>query len=211
MEEKKPQVPTTISRINDRGLIEILDVHTGRVLCVQTSYRDLLEEKFDRLTRIDTPEGPVYVEKGINFDIVNHLRSVPYSKVLGDLLCQDIVGGATLVRACAKLNLDYATVIRWQREHEGFKEALKTARKDRAEFLHDEILEKARTKASANTEIEALKWAAEVGDPERYSPKKKDMVAGGNTIQFIISTGIDRTQIPVAEPKDVTPKEEPGQ
>jgi hypothetical protein len=210
MAEETPIPPSSFARLNDRGLIEIVDTLTGRILCVQSSYKDLLTAKFERLTKIDTPQGPVWVEKGINFDIINHLDNIPYSRVLGDLLCQFIVEGATMVKAAKRLNLEYATVVRWQRENVEFRENLQRARIDRTEWIHDEILEKARTKATANVEIEALKWAAEKGNPDRYGPKQKNMEITGGVIQFIVNTGIDRTPIPMAEPKDVSPREIDG-
>jgi hypothetical protein len=203
-----PAAPTTFARLNSRGLIEIVDVVSGRILCVQTSPRDLLAEKLDNLTRIDTPQGPVWIERGINLDIVNHIKTMPYSEVLGDLLCQYITEGESLVAACKKLNLEYADVKRWERTQESFKESLKTAQRDRADYLHDEILQKAREKADVKTEIDTLKWAAGKGNPEKYEQKPQKGELGGNSITFVIGTGISRD--PVALATDVTPKESDG-
>lgn len=172
---------------------------------MQHSPQDLLGEKWDRLTRIDTPQGPVFIEKGINFDILRHSTGEPYSQVLSDLICERIVNGSTLIAACNELNLGYATICRWRRENEDFRKKLDDARKDRAEYLHDEMLTRARhSRTSARTHIEALQYAMERGDPGSYAPKAKQG-EGVGAITFVISTGIDRTPPGVEEAKDVTP------
>lgn len=206
----KPTPPATYARVNPQtNLVEVLDIHTGRVLCVQHSPEDLLGTKWDRLTRIDTPEGPVFIEKGINFDITRVLKGTPYSEVLADLICQKVVEGFSLVEACRKMNLEYSTLCRWKRENEAFKERLAEARRDRAEALHDEMLARARrTGTSARTHIEALQYSMERGDPEQYAPKQKLAEVQGN-ITFMISTGISRELPPGGEAQDVTPKETP--
>lgn len=181
-----------------------MDYHTGRVLCVQHSAEDLLKGKFERLTCIETPQGPVWIEKGINFDIVASLRGEPFSEILGDLICEHVVNGMSLVKACKETGLEYSTVCRWRRENPEFLKRLDQAKKDRAEFLHDEMLERARhSRTSARTHIEALQYAAEKGDPEKYAPKSPQKGEFQGNVTFILSTGIDRT-LPPTEIKDVT-------
>jgi len=201
-----PEIPAHFARLNKQGLIEVVDYHTGRVLCVQHSAEDLLKGKFERLTRIETPQGDVWIEKGINFDIVASLRGEPFSEVLGDLLCEHVVNGKSLVGACKELNLEYSTVCRWRRENPEFLKRLDQAKKDRAEFLHDEMLERARhSRTSARTHIEALQYAAEKGDPEKYAPKSPQKGEIQGNITFILSTGIDRTLHPAEAAKEVGP------
>lgn len=189
--QESPELPATFTRLNSRGLIEVVDLHTGRILCVQATPEDLLLTKSQRLTRIDTPQGPVFIEKGINFDIVNHLVLVPYSKHLGDLICQYIVEGDPLKVAVKKINLQYSDVMRWQRENAEFKSALDQARKDRSEAQHDEILQKAR-EAPLKTQIEVLQWSAEKNNPEKFGNKTKVVGDKDAPVVFQIDTGIRR-------------------
>lgn len=206
-----PEIPEHFTRLNKQGLIEIVDYHTGRVICVQHSAEDLLLGKFERLTRIETPQGVVWIEKGINFDILPTLRGEPFSEVLSDLICEHVVNGMSLVKACAEVGLQYSTVCRWRREHPGFLKKLDQAKKDRAEFLHDEMLERARhSRTSARTHIEALQYAAEKGNPEVYAPKTPQKGEMQGSVTFIIQTGIDRTAVAATEPVDVTPKMVPA-
>ena len=206
MSQPLPEKPNTFARLNSRGLIEVLDLESGRVLCVQASAEDLLEAKWERLTRIDTPEGPVFIEKGLNPDLALGVRGTPYSRLLGDLLCERVVNGETMVRACKELNLEYSAVVRWKRENPEFKAQLDQAKKDRADFLHDEMLERARhSRTSARTHIEALQYAMQKGDPEKYDQKQQNQAITQGNVTFIIQTGIDRTGGSPEEIKDVTP------
>lgn len=198
-----PTLPDYFFRTNDSGLIEAIDKLTGRVIAVQATPKDLLEQKWDNLVRIDTPEGPVWLEKGLNYDIIANVKGVPYSKVIGDLLCEKIVQGEGLVKACELVGTPYHVVKRWERDSESFRDQLKQARLDRAEYFHDEIIEKARAKAEIKDELNALKWAAEKGNPERYGTQTKITGDKDSPVQFIISTGITREE----PPREVAPQQ----
>ena len=195
----KIELPPHIFIKNDRGLIEAIDIMTGRVLAVQSSEADILSGKADRVTRINTPEGPIFIENSLNFDMVGRLKSYPYSKTLGDLICEQIVHGKSIQAACEEMNIPYSIVLHWSRQHPEFKEAMAQAKKDRAEWMHGELLEVARTKADTKTHIEALKWSAEKDDPEKFGARTKISGDPNAPVSFIIDTGIRR---------DVTPKEE---
>jgi len=196
----KIELPPHIFRKNERGLIEAIDIMTGRVIAVQSTEADILSGKADRVTRIETPEGPVFIESSLNFDLVGRLKSYPYSKTLGDLICEHIVHGKSIVKACEEMNLPYSVVLLWSRQHPEFKEAIATARRDSAEYMHGELLETARASRDAKTQIDALKWSAEKNDPDRFGQRTKISGDPNAPLGFtLISTGINR---------DVTPKEE---
>lgn len=62
-----PKPPPTVQRINNSGLVEIVDIHTGKVLCIQpTPNDDYLHNRFENLVKIDTPDGPVYIERHLD-------------------------------------------------------------------------------------------------------------------------------------------------
>lgn len=201
-----PQLPEYFYRTNERGLIEAIDKVTGRILCVQSSPQDLLKEKWQRLVRIDTPEGPVWLERGLNYDMIAKLQAIPYSKVLGDLICEKIVSGSSLNNACLDLNLKYSMVKGWEREHKEFAEALEAAKLDRADSFHDEAVDLARTKATTKDTIKTLQWAAGKGNKEKYGTKEVEGQNIGN-VTIIVGTGIVRPGDAgySATAKDVTP------
>lgn len=202
----QPEIPEHIFRINAQGLVEAIDIKTGRVIAVQSTFDDLLKRRSDRLVKINTPEGPVWIEKTLNFDMVGRLKAWPYSQLLGDLVCEKVTLGVSLVMACEELGVPYSIVKKWERESPEFKESLALARKDGAEYSHGKILELARTRGDAKTEIEALKWSAEKNDPERFGNKTKLVGDTSAPITFVIDTGIRREAIPEAPlEREVTP------
>lgn len=189
-----PKPPKTYYCKNSRGLIELRDLQTGRLLCVQTTARDLMSDKFERLTRIETPEGPVFIERGINYDMVAKIDRDPYSKLLGDLLCERIFHGDTLAQACQEIGVKYSAVVRWKREHSEFAEALREAKIDRAERHHDMAIEISQESFDTKLKVETMKWAAEKGDPEKFGSRTKVVGDRENPVAFVFNTGIDRTQ-----------------
>jgi hypothetical protein len=189
-----PEMPETFARTNSRGLIEIVDMHTNRVVAVQSSVHDYLQAKWDNLIKIDTPQGPVWIEKGLDIGLAYKVKAVPFSQVVADLICEAIVNGSSLKKAIGKISpdLDYATICRWKRDHPEFKLELEQAQKDRTESQHDEILQIAAEKGRPSTQIEALKWSAEKNNPEKFGNKTKIQGDPNAPVVFQINTGIDR-------------------
>lgn len=187
-----PSPPPHKYRLNEQGLYECYDLLTGRVLLVQSSPRDVLENKFDRLVRIETPEGPVFLEKGLSYDHTRHSKTLAYSEILSDLIVQEMVNGATLVGACKSLKIEYATVCEWRRTSKAFVEKLAAAKKDRAEYFHDEAIDISRASGDAKLNVETAKWAAEKGNQEEYGTRTKIVGDPNAPLTFIVDTGIRR-------------------
>lgn len=62
-----PKPPPFTTRINSQGLVEYVDIFTGQTLAIQpTPNDDFLHNRFENLVKIDTPEGPVYIEKHLD-------------------------------------------------------------------------------------------------------------------------------------------------
>lgn len=189
----RPEVPEHFYRKNKRGLIEAIEKGTGRILAVQSSAEDLLKDKFERVVQIDTPQGPVWIEKGLNFDLVHRLEPYPYSKILADLVCEEIAVHAGSMRSASeKLNVPYSAILRWKRENEEFRNEIAIAEKERAGSFHDEILEEARKSRDQKTKIATLQWAAEKGDSEKYGAKTKISGDKNAPLTIVLDTGIRR-------------------
>lgn len=206
--EAFPHLPPHFAQLNDRtGLIELVCAATGRLLLVQGHTKSPLELKWDDLVRYETPEGVVFLEKGLNLDYTRHIRQPPFSKMLGDLICEQIVEGKSRVLAAQTFNVKYSTLRFWERENEDFKLALQQAEKDRADYYFEESMELARR----TSDLKGLQWGAEKSNPEKYGNKTKISGDANAPIQFVIDTGIRRTSDPGAitqapESKDVTPQ-----
>lgn len=187
-----PQAPATYTHINNQGLYEVIDILTGKIICVQRSPMDLLALKFEHLVKLETPEGTVWVEKGIDLDKINFDKPWPYSRLLGDLLCQSIVDGKTTLKACEEFKIPYSLLVKWKREIPSFREQFEQAQKDRAEAFHDKALQKAQESKRPYLEVETLKWAAEKGDQARFGNQTKIVGDKNAPIAFVLETGIRR-------------------
>lgn len=130
------------------------------------------------------------------------------------VICQKIREGATLKQIGDDPDLPSLTVLHyWRRTNASFDEEIKLARKERAEYYHDKVLEIAeevidRDEVSvAKFKADQYKWAAEKGDPSSYGNKIEH--SGSNTApSIVIVTGIKRDQDIEAEYEQITEEAE---
>lgn len=128
--------------------------------------------------------------------------SIPpgYTLERGKYVVQEMMKGRTLASICGdKGMVSYATVWYWRRKHPDFDEACIYARKARAEWCHDQVLqmaeeakqmpEKDHGRADA---IAAYKWGAEKNDKNTYGGGANESAQGPATV--IINTGIQRPE-----------------
>lgn len=114
----------------------------------------------------------VWIERGVNPDDVfkdKRKTDWPFSEVIADLICQQVVEGASLTNVCKQPGFPtYNIVCRWRIENPLFADALKLAYQDRAEFYFDQVLSIVESNQlddnllAAKVKIEAYKWASEV-------------------------------------------------
>lgn len=193
MSGQKRNTNELVVRDKDTGELQIVDMYTGEV--VATSSKD------------DT-ESEVYV--------------FSYNKAM--LICQEVAKGKTLEELGRNPEFPPLHVMtHWKRMDRMFSEELKLARKQRAEYFHDKIIDVA--KAAHNAEYETreqianaklatdqFKWLAERGDPETFGSKVTHEGSVEKPIVMrIINTGITRNQPDViATAKEVTHDKEEG-
>jgi hypothetical protein len=218
---EQPKPPATVTRTNPQGLIEIIDMHTGRILCIQREpHEEFLQNKFDNLTKVETPEGVVWIERGIDPHKVLFRNAQAYSPGWADIIANTMLEqtklgkSSSLSEACRILGLPYPLVCRWRREFPEFASSLEQARKDRAELLADEALDQAR-EVTADTakptaiKVAALQWEAERSDQDRFGTKKKVDHEHKGSVTYVLDTGIRRSGdqgfMPVSL-KDVNPE-----
>lgn len=181
-----------LHRRNDSGLIEAVDVLTGKLISIQASYRDLLTDRRN-LIEIDTEQGKVWVEEGIGLIPILKRKRILFCQIHADLLCQAIVDqGLSFERACAEVNLTPGVVNNWKRERPEFAAALRMAKQERGEILRDRAVDTALDSIDTKLKVETLKWAAEKDAPEDYGQRTKITGDKNNPIGFIIDTGIRR-------------------
>ena len=123
-----------------------------------------------------------------------------YSLPFAEIICQKIREGNSYTKITKMQGFPSASVlVRWRVQHPEFQTMLEEARKDRAEFHHDEILDIAeeahkvedpRMIQAYKLQVDALKWSAERNNPERYGNQVKISGDKDNPITFFIDTGI---------------------
>lgn len=93
----------------------------------------------------------------------------------------------------------------WRRTHPDFRKKLQLARKDRASYFEDKLIEVVTEAAGASKDdVAALKLQmdgynklAEKGDPETYTPKPQNLLAANAPAMIVINTGINREVIEI--------------
>lgn len=172
----------TFFETDAEGRIQEVDMLTGNIIRRAQSVEDLLEGK-----QLEPTAGNKRIWK--------------YSRAFGDIICQKIAEGNTLSEICNMQGFPaLSTLARWRAENDDFEEALKVARRMRAEKYHDEIANDVVDDNGAEKDeiparklkMDRLKWLASVNDPETYGNKTKISGDSSAPLQIVVSTGIDR-------------------
>lgn len=196
-------------RINEKGLLEAVDLLTGRIVAVQHDHSEFKNPNDPKYTKVTDLNGnTVYIANELvasgktPFD-----KDHGYSTFFADLIIQKVVEGCTLTKACKELDLAYSIVNRWKNTNVEFRKRLEDAYRDRAEKQADEILEIAEETRDAKARIDARKWAAEKFNPEKFGQKTKISGDKDAPLQFVIQTGVPERGADSSETeKDVTPR-----
>lgn len=148
----------------------------------------------------------ICLKTGDIIDSVNPRNLTPYrtqySLLKADQICQMLIEGKTLKQICSMPDMpSSARIYHWLAMHPEFKQRYEEARKQRAEYFHDEAIHIATQPLmkdevpGAKLAVETLKWAAEKNDPHRFG--KKDTVEHtGQAINITLQTGVLDTPRP---------------
>ena len=125
-----------------------------------------------------------------------------YSVALGDHVCDLVRRGDTYNIIATKMNLGSPqTIYRWRNKHPDFDEHLKAARRDRADYYHDQVMEVAQRDRIDKDEVSALKlktdlykWGAEKANPQEYGAQTKITGDSNAPLQIMVDTGIKREE-----------------
>jgi hypothetical protein len=139
----------------------------------------------------------VLAPKGTNPDVLP--RAVwPFSQVTCDHILNLIADGNTITTIGLMEGLPTKNVIQsWLRDYPEFRQKMKIAREVRAESFHDKIVDlvdtvEEDTAKRDRVKLDALKWAAEVNNPEVYG-KQTNVKGSVAAVQIIIETGVPRS------------------
>lgn len=203
----------TFARINDDGIIEIVDEITGEVVAYQRTLKDIYQMKEETFVPIEYEGREVWVERGVNLDSLPATGSIrpefKYSTVIVDIICSRIAEGESLTKICKDPALPtFATISRWRRANDEFDQAIRHAYEDRAHYYHDKAIETAESTADKEEaainrlKIDTYKWTAERSNRKQFATKDdKKEVQQAATVTYIL-TGVPQP----ADMKDVTPE-----
>jgi len=154
----------------------------------------------------------ICLDTGEVLDVVGErdLVSFKFNLETASLMCQHIREGRTLKSIGDDVEFPSLQVIHyWRRTNATFDAELKLARKDRAEYYHDKVLDIANTITDkedipvARFQTDQYKWAAEKGDPASYGNKIEH--SGSNIAPtYVVVTGVPKRKADVeTEAKEV--------
>lgn len=214
----KPTPPAIAPRINNQGLVEYIDIFTGQVVAISTSPEDnILNHRFDDLIKIDTPEGPVFLEKHLDPDrVLKHSRSTPrhhppYSLAWAKIITQRLLNPRemlnpshphhgkpeTLKEALKSLQINPSVFAEWKTKEE-FGQAIDQALQEQAQYLQDEALEISRLTSDIKTlpikqfQTDILMKQAKQANQARFGDKQKVEHSGSVAHTIVVETGIRR-------------------
>jgi len=135
-------------------------------------------------------------------------RPSKYTPELGDLICEGIARGRSLVKICSDDGMPApSSVYKWRREIDEFSENYDRAREDQADLMVEEMLDIADNEVAqplivddvplcvdgslvmvkdavsvshAKLRVDTRKWAASKFKPNRYADKVQQEITGAN-------------------------------
>jgi hypothetical protein len=177
-------------------------------------YITQLNKRTGELERINLLTGESYVP------VRATVQRFIYTVELGNEICDLVRQGHSILHIGSLPDFPTTSAIYgWAHTHPDFREKLECARRDRAEFFHDKVLElvgdgdiEKDAVPGIKLAVDTYKWAAEKNDPDRYGSKRPENTQQGPTV-IMIDTGFNSRKLehlPIeAECKEVLDTAEP--
>lgn len=145
--------------------------------------------------------------------VIASTREFAFSPIIIDLLCSRLIqSGKGLTKICDTDEdmPSYTTLCAWRRTYPWIDERINQARRDRAERLRDEAIERVDAVTTkdevsiASLQSEVRKWAAGVDDG-KYSPKAKVEATINVPTQIVVHTGVSKEPLTINKEPDEAP------
>lgn len=178
------------------GVLHLLDA-SGSVIAIQKPPKSGVRRVQDKRTHtfmLDKDGRRVWVPKGTDLDETPY---PPHEKTW-EFVCQMIAEGKTLTAIGAMPEMPPERILRkWKEVNPDFKALYVAAKKDRAEYRSDKVMEIAEQGPIAETDVpgerlrkDVLQWGAEMDDREAFGKQVKQLGDGSKAHIFIINTGV---------------------
>lgn len=185
------------------GALELVDKTTGMVLerekrktppkiGASRGPKSAVEKKTHHWFITETGDR-VWVPKTFNQDAPN---VYPYSRIVAEEVIRLIAEGKTVLEISKMEGMPPpAAIYYWKRRYQEFSAEMKMAREMRAEVFQDEAIQRAKDSRESTVhrdrlEVETLKWAAEVNDPNTYGKRTKVVGDPDQPLGFVVLTGV---------------------
>lgn len=178
------------------GVMHLLDA-SGSVIAVQKPQKNGSKRVQDTRTHtfmLDKNGRRVWVPRGTDLDETPY----PLSEQTWEYVCQMIAEGKTLTSIGKMDGMPPERILRkWKEKDESFKALYVAAKKDRAEYRADKVLEIAENGPIAEEDVpgerlrkDVLQWGAEMDDRSAFGKQTKIVGDPDQPIVFQISTGV---------------------
>ena len=146
----------------------------------------------------DIETGEVTGESG---QWVRPVSIITYNIPMADQVCELVRQGRTYAQIVERMGLgSVQTIYRWRNKHPDFEENLKAARRDRADYYHDQVMKVAdgdivkEEVAAMKLKTDIWKWGAEKANPQEYGNQTKITGDSNAPLQIMVDTGIKREE-----------------
>jgi transposase-like protein len=212
--------------VNSQGQDELYDEDTGEIVAVgKKRERDRNGSRLGRShakgaqhhwVKVRNADGNVcIVPAGTDPTTLPAKKpAFTYSELTKDLIIQEVLKGHSLMKISRMEGMPTQDVIyTWRSKYPDFERAVREAKKLRAEYHADLVLDIAEnTTKETNVEdrlkVEVYKWAASVEDPDQFGTRIKHAGDAQNPVQWVIQTGVPQSEEKPIEVES-TPAKEP--
>lgn len=202
-----------IIRENVDGDLQGFDPDTGQLLWTQSKKRhgntkpgrtraSYVRKQPTKIQKVKNAAGHVVlVAAGTNPDKLPRVM-YPYCEVTSSNVAIEVAQGKTLAEVSRQEGMPPVRVIfRWMVDHPEFRAKIAEAKKVRAIYYHDMLMQLARKKRVSAKDVawlrlkkDILQWGAEVGDPSEYGKQTKITGDATQPLTIVVNTGIQRAE-----------------
>ena len=190
------------ARYNDDDLIVLDEEGIIQKPGKKRRKRKVKDVRTKDLVKVRTPEGElVWTDKTVDPDKLPH-ASYPYSEQTKDAVCILLAEGKTMTQIAKIEGFPPLYILyKWSKIHKDYREEVIEAKKMRADFYHDKVLQTAEETDSWKVarqnalKINAYKWAAEVNSPAVYGKKTTIQGNPDQPVEFVVRTGVPTKEV----------------
>jgi hypothetical protein len=182
-------------RRNSDGLIEGFCTRLGRVVSLEASSLDIIDQERHLIPIKDENGDTVYIQRGLPPRLLKAIQRSSYNPKKALIICEELSIGKSVDSACESVGVTPLEMRRWLRENMEFSQMYQDAMAHRADLHYERAMNQAENGFDISRDkliVEAHKWGAQVSNPEVYGNKVKHSGQVGVAHTIKVETGIRR-------------------